>query len=68
MTALAAIPDDTGGEEQMTRMYLAQPLLRLRLRPLSALWWKRPLDLVLGTIALVVALPLILCLALAVVL
>lgn len=52
----------------MTRTYLAQPLLKPRLRSLSALWWKRPLDLVLGTMALVVALPFILCLALAVVL
>jgi len=52
----------------MTRTYLAQPPLRLRHRSLSALWWKRPLDLVLGTIALVVTLPLILCLALAIVL
>jgi lipopolysaccharide/colanic/teichoic acid biosynthesis glycosyltransferase len=34
----------------------------------ATLWWKRPLDLVLGTIALVAALPLILGLAVAVVL
>lgn len=52
----------------MTRTHLAQPPLRLRLASVSALWWKRPLDLVLGTIALVLTLPLILCLALAVVL
>lgn len=45
----------------MTRPYPAQRSLALS--PVSALWWKRPLDLLLGTIALLVALPLILCLA-----
>jgi lipopolysaccharide/colanic/teichoic acid biosynthesis glycosyltransferase len=48
------------------RAYPAQPRLALRARA-SALWWKRPFDLVLGTVALLVALPLVLLLALAVV-
>jgi len=52
----------------MPRTYLAQPPLALRPALDLALWWKRPLDLALGAIALLVALPLILCLALAVVL
>ncbi|HSR21919.1 MAG TPA: sugar transferase, partial [Candidatus Eisenbacteria bacterium] len=52
----------------MTPTYPAQPLLAVTPVPASALWWKRPLDLVVGTIALLVAVPLILCLALAVVL
>src|SRR5215469_13000866 len=32
----------------------------------SSLWWKRPFDVVLGTALLLIALPVILCLALAV--
>jgi lipopolysaccharide/colanic/teichoic acid biosynthesis glycosyltransferase len=45
-------------------------LRRLAHRPAlaSTLWWKRPFDLVVGTIALLVALPVLLLLALAVVL
>jgi lipopolysaccharide/colanic/teichoic acid biosynthesis glycosyltransferase len=50
----------------MTRTYPAQPLFAVRPVPAPALWWKRPLDLVVGTIALLVAVPLLLCLALAV--
>jgi lipopolysaccharide/colanic/teichoic acid biosynthesis glycosyltransferase len=50
----------------MPRTYLAQPPLPLRPALVSGLWWKRPLDLTLGAIALLVALPLILCLALVV--
>lgn len=53
----------------MPRMYdLARPPLALRPALGSALWWKRPFDLVLGTIALLGVLPLLLLLALAVVL
>jgi lipopolysaccharide/colanic/teichoic acid biosynthesis glycosyltransferase len=49
----------------MQRTYLAEPPLAARHWP-ARLWWKRPLDLLLGTVAMLVALPLILCLALAV--
>jgi len=52
----------------MPRMSAVLPWLALRPALASALWWKRPLDLVLGSVALLVALPLILCLALAVML
>jgi len=50
----------------MNRTYPAQRSLALS--PVSALWWKRPLDLALATLALLALVPLILCLALAVVL
>jgi lipopolysaccharide/colanic/teichoic acid biosynthesis glycosyltransferase len=46
---------------------LARPPLALRPALGSALWWKRPFDLVLGTIVLLLVLPLLLVLALAVV-
>ena len=49
----------------MQRTYLAEPPLAARHWPVR-LWWKRPLDLLVGTIALLVALPVILVLALAV--
>jgi exopolysaccharide production protein ExoY len=52
----------------MSRTFPAQARLTLRPVLASALGWKRPFDLVLGTIALLGALPLILFLALAVVL
>jgi lipopolysaccharide/colanic/teichoic acid biosynthesis glycosyltransferase len=52
----------------MPRTYPAEPALALRPALASTLGWKRPFDLVLGAIALLVALPLIACLALAVVL
>ncbi len=52
----------------MPRTSVAQPCLALRPALALALWWKRPFDLVLGSVALLVALPLILCLALAVML
>src|SRR6266436_5778897 len=51
----------------MSRTFSAQRPLTLRVLA-PALGWKRPYDLVLATIALLGALPLILCLALAVVL
>jgi len=68
VSALAAYTTTREEESKMTRIQVAQPLLRPGLCTLSALWWKRPLDLVLGTIALVVALPLILVVALAILL
>jgi lipopolysaccharide/colanic/teichoic acid biosynthesis glycosyltransferase len=49
----------------MHSTYLPDPPLAVGRRP-AALWWKRPLDLVLGAIALLAALPLVLGLALAV--
>jgi len=52
----------------MSRTFPAERPLTLGPAVAPALGWKRPFDLVLGTIALVGALPLILCLALAVVL
>lgn len=52
----------------MPRMYdLARPPLALRPALGSVLWWKRPFDLVVSTIALLLILPLVLVLALAVV-
>ena len=52
----------------MPRTYeLARPRLALGPTLLPALWWKRPLDLVLATVALLLVLPLMLVLALAVV-
>jgi len=52
----------------MPRTYLAQPPLALRPNLASGLWWKRPLDLAVGPILLLLALPLILFLALVVML
>jgi len=52
----------------MSRTFPARTPLTLGPPVPLALGWKRPLDLVLGTIALLGALPVILCLALAVVL
>lgn len=52
----------------MSRTNPARPWLAVGPARPSALWWKRPFDLVLGTIALLVALPLIICLAMAVLL
>jgi lipopolysaccharide/colanic/teichoic acid biosynthesis glycosyltransferase len=52
----------------MSRVYPAQPRLALGPAVALELWWKRPLDLLVGTIILLVALPLILCMAVAVVL
>ena len=52
----------------MSRTYLAQQPLVLEQALDPTLWWKRPLDLALGTLALLLALPLIAGLALAVVL
>jgi hypothetical protein len=43
----------------MHSTYLPDPPLAVGRRP-AALWWKRPLDLVLGAIALLAALPLVL--------
>ena len=45
---------------------LARSPLAERRAGASGLWWKRPFDVVLGTLALLAALPLILCLAVAV--
>jgi lipopolysaccharide/colanic/teichoic acid biosynthesis glycosyltransferase len=52
----------------MSRTFPAPSALTLRPVMPRALGWKRPFDLVVGTIALLGALPVILCLALAVVL
>jgi lipopolysaccharide/colanic/teichoic acid biosynthesis glycosyltransferase len=52
----------------MNQTRLARLRLPLRHRLAWPLWWKRPLDLAMVAIALVVALPLILCMALLVVL
>ena len=52
----------------MSRTFPARRPLTLRPVMAPALGWKRPFDLVVGTIALLGALPLILCLALAVLL
>ena len=52
----------------MSRTFSARGPLTLRPAMTPALRWKRPFDLVVGTIALLGALPIILCLALAVVL
>ena len=45
MSAVAAYTTTREEESKMTRIQVAQPLLRPGLCTLSALWWKRPLDL-----------------------
>ena len=68
MTATSRDLMRTKRRQAMSRTLPARIPLTLEPALAPALGWKRPFDLVLGTIALVGALPLVLCLALAVVL